>query len=256
MRPAWRLLGALALGAVVYFYGATSEVAWLFLFGFLVWGVAAAMFAYARWNARGLSGGLRLLDVLPSALSPVGEIPERDFRDAPLPAPVFEGDLVRLELSLATAGGRARGPARFSLGVGETGLEAGTGVVPAAGWRALRDLGPLKRGPLAAKWLAIESSDPLGLFRHRRRLPAEGIAVALPLFTSLSDNRHLREVAGLSERQLVADRKPLVRAIQEPAGAGRRGVQIGERGDELGVPRGLDDLRERDAARLEPLGID
>jgi len=194
MRPAWRLLGALALGAVVYFYGATSEVAWLFLFGFLVWGVAAAMFAYARWNARGLSGGLRLLDVLPSALSPVGEIPERDFRDAPLPAPVFEGDLVRLELSLATAGGRARGPARFSLGVGETGLEAGTGVVPAAGWRALRDLGPLKRGPLAAKWLAIESSDPLGLFRHRRRLPAEGIAVALPLFTSLSDNRHLREV--------------------------------------------------------------
>ena len=69
-------------------------------------------------------------------------------------------------------------------------------------------------------------------------------------------DRHLREVAGLSERQLVADRKPLVRAIQEPAGAGRRGVQIGERGDELGVPRGLDDLRERDAARLEPLGID
>ena len=39
--------------------------------------------------------GLRLLDVIPSPLSPISEIPERDFRDAPLPAPVFEGDVAR-----------------------------------------------------------------------------------------------------------------------------------------------------------------
>jgi len=194
MRPAWRLLGALALGAVVYWYGSTSQVAWLFLFGFLVWGAAAAMLLYQRWNSRGLTGGLRLLDVRPSLRSPIGEIPERDFRDAPLPAPVFEGDVVRLELALGTAGGRTRGPARFSAEVGETGLEAGTGVVPPAGWRAVREVGPVIRGPLAASGLAIESSDPLGLFRSRRPLPPEGIAVALPLFTSLSENRHLREV--------------------------------------------------------------
>ncbi|TMC10898.1 MAG: hypothetical protein E6J29_10720, partial [Chloroflexi bacterium] len=194
MRPAWRLLGALALGAVVYFYGATSEVAWLFLFGFLVWCAAAAMFLYARWNARGLTGGLRLLDVIPSPLSPISEIPERDFRDAPLPAPVFEGDVARLELRLDSADGRARGPARFTAAVGEIALEAGTGLVPPGGWSAVRELGPVARGPLAAQRLAIESSDPLGVFRTRRALPEEGLALALPLFTSLTDNRHVREV--------------------------------------------------------------
>jgi len=194
LRPAWRLLGALALGAVVYFYGATSEVAWLFLFGFLLWGAAAAMFLYARWNARGLTGGLRLLEVIPSPSSPISEIPERDFRDAPLPAPVFEGDVARLELRLVSSDGRARGPARFIAGVGEFALEAGTGLVPAGGWSAVRELGPVARGPLAAQRLAIESSDPLGVFRTRRPLPDEGIAVALPLFTSLTDNRHVREV--------------------------------------------------------------
>ena len=89
MRPTWRLLGAMALGVVVYFYGATSEVAWLFLFGFLLWGAVVAMLFYARWNARGLEGGVRLLEVTPSELSPIFEIPERDFRDAPLPAPVL-----------------------------------------------------------------------------------------------------------------------------------------------------------------------
>jgi uncharacterized protein (DUF58 family) len=50
------------------------------------------------------------------------------------------------------------------------------------------------RGPLAARRLAIESSDPLGIYRSQRPLPPEGIAVALPRFASLSDNRHVREV--------------------------------------------------------------
>src|SRR3989440_202750 len=91
------------------------------------------MFLYARWNARGLTGGLRLLDVIPSPLSPISEIPERDFRDAPLPAPVFEGDVARLALRLDSADGRARGPARFTAAVGEIALEAGTGPVPPGG---------------------------------------------------------------------------------------------------------------------------
>src|SRR5207248_6901640 len=57
--PTWRFTGALALGAFVYFYGATSEVAWLFLLGFLVWTTALGMLLYARWNSRGLSASIR-----------------------------------------------------------------------------------------------------------------------------------------------------------------------------------------------------
>src|ERR1700694_1750266 len=163
MRPTWRLLGALALGAFVYFYGATSEVAWLFLFGFLLWATVPAMLLYARWNAGGLVGGMRLLEVVASELSPVLEIPEREFRDAPLPAPVFEGDILQVELRLGVTGSRARGPARVSAGVGGEALEAGTGVVPPAGWAARRQLGPVARGPLATSRLVVESADPLGL---------------------------------------------------------------------------------------------
>jgi uncharacterized protein (DUF58 family) len=194
MRPTWRLLGALALSVVVYFYGATSEVAWLFLFGFLLWGAILAMFVYGRWNARGLDGGMRLLAVTPSELSPVLEIPERDFRDAPLPAPVFEGDVLQFELRLGAADGWAHGPARVSAGVGEVALEAGTGLVPRTGWTANREHGPVRRGPIAASRLVVESADPLGFFRTRQRKLAEGLAVALPLFTSLSDRLQVREI--------------------------------------------------------------
>jgi uncharacterized protein (DUF58 family) len=194
MKPTWRLLGALALGVVVYFYGATSEVAWLFLFGFLLWGTVLAMLLYARWNARGLTGSMRLLEVAPSELSPIFEIPERDFRDAPLPAPVFEGDTLSFELRLAAGGSWAHGPARLSAGVGEVALEAGTGIVPPAGWTASRRLGPVARGALAATRLVVESADPLALFRTRRSEGAGDLAVALPLFTSLSDRLQVREI--------------------------------------------------------------
>lgn len=194
MRPTWRLLGAIILGAVVYLYGGTSEVAWLFLFGFLLWALAFAMFLYAGWNARGLRGGLRLLEVVSSDASPVSEIPEREFRHAPLPAPVFEGDLVRIELALTVPDGRPRGPARFAAGIGAAALEAGTGLVPGGGWSAVREYGPVPRGPIAAERLALESSDPLGLFRSRRVMPSEALTVALPLFTSLSERVRVREI--------------------------------------------------------------
>jgi uncharacterized protein (DUF58 family) len=194
VRPTLRLLGALALATAIYFYGATSEVAWLFLFGFLIAATILAMLFYARWNASGLDGGLRLLEVSPSELSPVHQIPEREFRDAPLPAPVFEGDSLRFELRLSLVGGWAHGPARFTVGVGETALEAGTGVVPPSGWAARREFGPVVRGPLAASHPVVESADPLGLFRTRRVKDGEGLAVALPLFTSLSDRLQVREI--------------------------------------------------------------
>ena len=194
MRPTWRLGGALALAAVVYFYGATSEVAWLFLFGLLLACVAVAMNFYARWNAGGLEGGLRLLSVIPGEGSPVGDVPEREFRDAPLPAPVFERDTVSVELRLGTSDGHSRGPARFTARLGGAGLEGGTGLVPAAGWSAVRRLGPVARGLLAAEGTMVESGDPLGLYRSRRPGTATGLAVAYPLFTSLADNRRVRDV--------------------------------------------------------------
>ena len=194
MRPTWRLLGALALGGFVYLYGATSEVAWLFLLGLLVWSSALAMLFYARWNARGLTARIRLLGVVPSDTSPVNEIPEREFKDAPLPAPVFEGDQVRLELRLAVVGGTAHGPARFTAGVGPMALEAATGVVPPGGWGVIRELGPVVRGPLAADRATLESGDPLGLFRVRRSRPPEGLALVLPRFASLADNLRVREI--------------------------------------------------------------
>ena len=201
MRPTWRLLGALLLGVVVYFYGATSEVAWLFLFGFLLLATVPAMLGYARWNARGLQGAVRLLEVAPSESSPVFELPERHFRDAPLPAPVFEGDTLQFELRLAVEGTRAHGPARISAGVeggalpgDDIALEAGTGVVPPSGWSARRQLGPVARGPLVTSRLAIESSDPLGFFRTRQREGIGDLAIALPLFTSLSDRLQVREI--------------------------------------------------------------
>jgi uncharacterized protein (DUF58 family) len=194
LRPTGRLLGALALAGVVYLYGATSEVAWLFLFGLLLAGVAIAMYFYARWNAAGLEGGLRLVQVVPAEGSPVADLPPAEFRDAPLPAPVFERDTVRIELRLGAADGRSRGPARITVGFGASGLEAGTGLVPAEGWSRVRELGPVLRGPLAAEGTVLESGDPLGFFRTRRPVPNEDLAVAFPLFASLADNRLVREV--------------------------------------------------------------
>jgi uncharacterized protein (DUF58 family) len=192
--PTWRVVGALALGVLVYFYGATSEVAWLFMLGFLLFAVVFGMLLYTRWNYQGLEASIRLLQVVSSETSPVSEIPEREFRDAPLPAPVFEGDQVRLELRLEARDGRPHGPARFSAGVGEMALEAGTGLIPSGGWTATRELGPVARGPLAAERAVLESGDPLGFFRSRRRRPPAGLAVVLPRFRSLADNLRVREV--------------------------------------------------------------
>ena len=194
MRPTWRLLGALALGAVVFFYGTTSEVAWLFLFGYLVWATVLGMLAYAAWNARGLSAALRVTGVEPSATSPVHDLPERVFRDAPPPSPLFEADRVRVEVRLEAADGRPHGPARFTALVGEERLSAATGLVPPGGWTTSLELGPVARGPLAADQARLESGDPLGLFRSRRDRAPEGVALVLPRFASLAEQLDQREV--------------------------------------------------------------
>ena len=193
MIPRARLVGAILLGLALFTYGATSEVAWLFLFAYLIWGLAAASFAYAVWNAHGIRSGLRVAGVEAGDLSPVHELPEALFRDAPLPAPAFEGDSVILELALGTEGGQ-RGPARLSASVGGIEIEAGTGLVPGGGWRAERRLGPLKRGPIIASDLLLEAGDPLGFFRGGRRSEGGEVAAVFPLFTSLSEQVRVREV--------------------------------------------------------------
>lgn len=193
MLPRPRLLGALFLGGALFTYGATSEVAWLFLFAYLIWAAAIASYAYALWNAAGMRSGLRLAAVEPGENSPVHDLPEALFRDAPLPAPIFEGDSARIELVLETAGGQ-RGPARIAASVGGCELEAGTGLVPVSGWRAERTLGPLRRGSIEATALLLEVGDPFGFFRQRQRRGGGEVAAVMPLFTSLTEEVHVREV--------------------------------------------------------------
>ena len=166
MRPTPRLAGALALGAVVYLFGASSQVTWLFLVAFLVWALAAAALPYARWNDRGLTASIRLAAV-------------------PTP-PLFEGDVPTVDMEIRAAGRGARGPAALAGRVGGTAVAAGTGLVPAGGWRRRRPVGPAARGPLLAGDLRLETGDPLGLFRTRRPFPGGEIGVVYPRFASLA----------------------------------------------------------------------
>ena len=193
MLPRPRLLGALFLGGALFTYGATSEVAWLFLFAYLIWGATIASYAYALWNAAGIHSGLRLSGVESGPMSPVRDLPQALFRDAPLPAPIFEGDTARIELALETSGDQ-RGPARFSASVGGRRLEVGTGLVQPPGWRAERRLGPLRRGSIEATGLVVEVGDPLGFFRQRSRQEGAEVAAVMPFFTSLTQPVRVREV--------------------------------------------------------------
>ena len=56
MRPTWRVAGAAALWLVLEWYGAESEVSWLFLLAAWVLALIAVSAVYAVWNR----GGLRL----------------------------------------------------------------------------------------------------------------------------------------------------------------------------------------------------
>ena len=193
MLPRPRLLGALFLGGALFTYGATSEVAWLFLFAYLVWAATIAAYLYAIWNDAGIRPGIRVIRVEPGPDTPSQEVPEGMFRDAPLPAPLFEGDAVVVELALDSDAG-ARGPARLSARVGGVELDSGTATVPAKGWRSQQRLGPLRRGILEAEGVVLEVGDPIGFFRRRRRGEQAVLGSVLPLFTSLSDLASVREV--------------------------------------------------------------
>ncbi len=189
----WRFVGALAVAAVVFYYGSTSEVSWLFLLAYWVAALIVAAFIYARWNRRGLSAGFGLAGTKPALDSPFEILPEQLLRNGPLPAPIFEGDSADIELRLATKGS-ARGPALLSGLVGSVPVRAATGVVPREGWKERRTIGPLQRGPIVAQAWVLETSDPLGFFRFRRNGADGEVALVLPRFMSLTSQPQAREL--------------------------------------------------------------
>src|SRR5258708_33816071 len=93
---------------------------------------------------------MRVRDVSSAADSPAGDLPTQLLRDAPLPAPLFEGDGLDLEVGLDTIGS-PRGPARLLGFIGSHQVTAPTGLVPRPGWRQPAGLHGLRRGPAPAR---------------------------------------------------------------------------------------------------------
>jgi hypothetical protein len=178
---------------VVEWYGTTSEVPWLFLLASWIVAFIAVALGYAYWNRRGLLPFVGVRDSRPAENSPVEALPDSLLRDGPIPAPIFEGDGIDLEIGLR-ATGRPRGPARLTGFIGSEPISAATGVVPRSGWSRRIVLGPLRRGSVGARSWVVESSDPLGLFRSRRPSKDAEIALVLPRFVSLSRRPEVREL--------------------------------------------------------------
>jgi uncharacterized protein (DUF58 family) len=178
---------------VVEYYGTTSEVPWLFLLASWIVALIAVSLAYAQWNRSGLRLHLAVRSTRPTSGSPVEDLPDQLMRTAPLPAPIFEGDGLEMELGLETTGG-SRGPARLTGLISGESLSAATGLVPRSGWRHPVELHAMRRGPVGAQAWVVESSDPVGMFRSRRTSPDSEIALVLPRFTSLARRPQAREL--------------------------------------------------------------
>jgi len=199
VRPTPRLAGALILAAAIFYYGSTSEVAWLFLLAYWIAALAAAAFLYALWN-HGLRGALQVRGTESGEGSPMEELPERILAGGPL-VPVFEGDRIQVELRIETSRG-ARGPARISGSIGAAELSAAAGLVPRRGWGEVHGVGPLRRGPVGAHGWVLETGDPLGFFRRRGPSVDSELALVLPRFAALATRPETREL----EASLAAPR--------------------------------------------------
>jgi uncharacterized protein (DUF58 family) len=201
LRPTPRVIGALALFAILEWYAATSEVPWLFLLACWVFVLLAAAAVYAAWNRRGVTLHLTVRNSRPATGSPSEDLPEHVLRRGPFPPPVFEGDGLSLEITFHTRRG-ARGPVWCYGYVGEKRLGAGTGIVPKDGWSRLRTLSGLRRGPVGATRWTLGTSDPLGFFQGFRPAADREVALVLPRFASLAGRRRSREL----EASLAAER--------------------------------------------------
>ena len=183
----------MALWLVLEWYGATSEVSWLFLLAAWLLALVAACGAYAWWNRAGLTLQLAVERSRPAADSPAEDLPETVLRTSPHAVPVFEKDGLELAVGLRTRGG-ARGPAWVSGHIGGQEVRFATGVVQSSGWKRLKSLRELKRGAVSARGWTIGTSDPLGFFRGWRTCADSEVALVLPRFASLAGRRQAREL--------------------------------------------------------------
>lgn len=193
LRPTWRVAGALILWAVLGIYGTSSEVSWLFLLSDWIFVLIIVALLYAVWTQRGLKLSLESRGASPSADSPALELPESVMRTAPSPAPLFEGDSLRLAIGMGNRGA-ARGPAWIGGAVAGQTLDAGTGLIPRGGWRSERTLDKLHRGSVGATGWSIVATDPTGLFRVRRPCPDAEVVLVLPRFMALAGRLQTKEV--------------------------------------------------------------
>jgi uncharacterized protein (DUF58 family) len=166
-------------------------VAWLFLLAYWIVALVVVSLAYAIWN-RGLTGGLAIVGTEGADGSPVDELPDRILGSGPT-VPVFEGDRVKVSLLIRSPRG-TRGPARISASIGATQLSAAAGLVRKEGWAEVHALGPLRRGPIGARGLTLESGDPLGFFSHHSPGVEVELGLVLPRFTALAARPHVREL--------------------------------------------------------------
>ena len=166
---------------------------WLFLLAAWLFALVIAAFGYAAWSRAGLRLHLTVTSSRPAPESPAEQLPEAVLRRSPFAAPVFEGDGLEVEVALDNRGS-ARGPAWVAGEVAGTEVVLATGVVPRAGWRRLKVVRELRRGPIGATGWAIGTSDPFGFFAGRRRRPDSEVALVLPLFTSFANRWEAQEV--------------------------------------------------------------
>ena len=104
MRPTWRLAGAVSLWLVLEWYGASSEVSWLFLLAAWVLALVAGSAVYALWNRSGVRLEMSVERGLPAPDSPADQ-PEQLIRTSPVVSPLFERDGMELGVALRTPGG-------------------------------------------------------------------------------------------------------------------------------------------------------
>lgn len=173
------------MAAVLFFYAANSEVAWLFLLSYWVVAVVVASFFYALWN-RGVEpeidyhGFYRTEAVAPDEAADLGLGP-------------FETDRIRIDFVFRVRG-RPRGPYRTRIEIGGTPVDVAVGRVTREGVTVAKELPAQRRGPVAMHGWTFESSDPLGLFVYRGASEDDELLLMLPRFTSLHSRPVVREL--------------------------------------------------------------
>ena len=161
------------MAAAVFYYGTTSEVAWLFLLAYWIAALIVAAYVYARWNWRGLRADLGVGGARPGPDSPIETLPEQLLRSGPLPAPLFEAGQADTELRLTPSGG-SPGPAPLAGSPRAVGGDPPRGGGPRAaggggGWEGRRVCGERQR-PRPGHSVGVPGADRR--LHQRRRFQA------------------------------------------------------------------------------------